>query len=276
MRLVVVHYHIFKNAGSTIDYMLQNSFGESWAAFDGELATSKISSEEMAGFIVQNPGLRAVSSHQAWLPLPEIPDTEVFPVVFFRHPLDRARSVYDFERKQGIQLGPVTKGAEHAMRLSFADYLRWRFDSSKNGVVHNHQTVWLLHEERYWKRVISDKDFTEACIQLKSLNFFGLVEDFPRSICLLASELKERGGTLDTSYLVVNSTSERHESLDRRLESLRENLGEQLWEELQERNRWDLLLFEIATEEFNHRVKQHIRNVLRFRKFNSRRCDGTR
>jgi len=258
VRLVVVHYHIFKNAGSTIDYMLQKSFGESWATFDDETAETKISPEQMADFIVRNPEIRAVSSHQAWLPLPAIPNVQVFPVVFIRHPLDRARSVYDFERKQGINEGPVSEGAEHAMRLSFADYLRWRFDSSKNGVVHNHQTAWLLHETRYSGRVINEKDFDKACIQLESLDFFGLVEDFQRSINLLADSLMQHGVKLDITDHVVNNSSGRHESLPRRLEALRENVGEKMWGELQERNRWDCLLHDVATMVFMHRVKHRL------------------
>ena len=226
--------------------------------FDGELPEGMILPQQMAGFIMENPLLRAVSSHQALLPLPEIPDTEVFPIVCFRHPLDRARSVYDFERKQGLTVGPISKGAEHAMRLSFTDYLRWRFDSSKNGVVHNHQTMWLLHEKRYSNHVITEKDFDKACIQLKSLNYFGLVEEFQRSVNLLADRLMQHGVKFDTSYQVINSNSERHESLAQRLESLRENVSETIWGELQERNRWDCLLHDVATMEFMHRVKDRL------------------
>ena len=256
MRLVVLHYHIFKNAGSTIDYMLQNSFGESWATFDSKLAESKVSPEQMADFIVQNPGIRAVSSHQAWLPLPAISNVQVFPVVFIRHPLDRARSVYDFERRQGINEGPASEGAEHAMRLSFADYLRWRFDYSENGLVHNCQTMWLLREKRYFgHHVITEKDFDKACIQLESLDFFGLVEDFQRSIKLLADGLAQQGVKLDITDHVVNSTSGRQGSLPRRLAALRENVGEMLWGELQERNRWDCLLHDVATMVFMRRVR---------------------
>jgi hypothetical protein len=238
--------------------MLRNNFGENWMTFDGELPEGMILPQQMAGFIMENPLLRAVSSHQALLPLPEIPDTEVFPIVCFRHPLDRARSVYDFERKQGLTVGPISKGAEHAMRLSFTDYLRWRFDSSKNGVVHNHQTMWLLHEKRYSNHVITEKDFDKACIQLQSLNYFGLVEEFQRSVNLLADRLMQHGVKFDTSYQVINSNSERHESLAQRLESLRENVGETIWGELQERNRWDCLLHDVATMEFMHRVKHRL------------------
>jgi hypothetical protein len=258
MRFVVVHYHIFKNAGSTIDYMLQNNFGENWMTFDKGLPAGKILPQEMAGFIMENPMLQAVSSHQAMLPLPETPDTEVFPIVCFRHPLDRARSVYDFERKQGRNLGPVSKGADHAMRLSFADYLRWRFDSGKNGVVHNYQTIWLLHEKRYGNHVITEKDFAKACTQLKSLKYFGLVEEFQHSVNLLADGLMQHGVKFDTTNKMVNSTKGRHESLAQRLESLREEVGETIWGELQERNRWDCLLHDLATMELMHRVKHRL------------------
>jgi len=242
--------------------MLHNTLGDKWTTLEGKLASSKILPEQISDFIKNNPGVCAISSHHAQLPLPDISDSIIFPIVFLRHPLDRVRSIYDFERKQGLKLGPVSRGAEYAAKLSFADYLHWRFASSRNGVAHNGQTLWLLHEKKYQKYDILEKDFHQACIQLNSLNFFGLVENFQSSISLLANSLMQHGVMLDTNYQAINTNSDRHESLDQRLEALRGNVGEEMWVELQERNLWDLRLYEMATEEFNHRATNQCFNFV--------------
>ena len=45
----------------------------------------------MVEFIRSNPHLRAISSHTALLPVPQIDGIEIFPIIFVRHPIDRLR-----------------------------------------------------------------------------------------------------------------------------------------------------------------------------------------
>ena len=95
-RKVIIHYHIFKNAGTSIDRMLKESFSERWANYDKPEPTSKISPAELEEFILDNPDLMAVSSHHAVPPLPD-KHLEVYPIILLRHPIDRAYSAYLFE-----------------------------------------------------------------------------------------------------------------------------------------------------------------------------------
>ena len=252
MRTVLVHYHIFKNAGSTVDLLLQNTFGQAWRSFEGSNAASRIKPEELVDFLVMHPQVKAVSSHHLMFPVPASPVVEVLPLVFLRHPLDRVRSVYEFERKQGQMHGPVSLGAEHAARLSLGDYLRWRFGSAANGVVHNCQTTFLLGSKQFSRRQISAGDFDLALQTLCGLRFFGLVEDFDASVRRLGKLLEDNDIPLSSEYKAVNVNPHRAGALEGRLADLREEVGETMWAELLERNAWDMRLYENAV----NRLKQ--------------------
>lgn len=254
MKHVIVHYHIFKNAGSTIDHILQNNFGGAWLPFDGEKAHSRITPQELESFILNHPGIRAVSSHNAVLPVPAIPGVSIASIVFLRHPLDRIRSIYDFERYQGQLPGPVSRGAEHAAKLNFDDYIQWRFDSSKNGVTHNYQTAWLLHHPRFQRVEIQQQNFDQALQTLSFLPFFGLVERFDDSLRLLSAYMDSLGIKIKSNYKVMNSSKHVEKPLEERLSSLRNSIGESTWAKLEARNQWDLKLYEAAKEMFQGRL----------------------
>jgi hypothetical protein len=249
LRTVIVHYHIFKNAGSTFDSMLEATFGERWANFDKPQAAAYITPDEMAEFILANPDLAAVSSHHAVLPLPEIPGVTILPALFLRHPLDRARSVYDFERRQGIEAGPVSKGAEQAAKLSFAEYLRWRLDATVNGVVANFQTVRLIHDPKFNRHKLTEDDFQLAWRRLRELQFVGLVEDFDTSINRFSVLANDHLVNFKSHY-VTHNQSQRESSLGRRLKKMRLELGELTWNELIIRNEMDIRIYELENLNF--------------------------
>ncbi|MBU0620471.1 MAG: sulfotransferase family 2 domain-containing protein [Gammaproteobacteria bacterium] len=256
MRNVIVHYHIFKNAGSTIDHILQNNFKNSWIAYDGEKAHSRISPQELENFIVSHPSAQAVSSHNAIIPVPVIPGIAIAPILFLRHPLDRIRSIYDFERFQGQRTGPVSRGAEHAARLNFDEYIQWRFDSSRNGVTHNHHTTWLLHHPRFQRVEISQADFEQALHTLDSLPFFGLVERFDESLGLLSAFLGSMGIHINMEYQVKNSSKHQVKPLEERLSILQDSIGSTTWSALEARNQWDLKLYATAQKKFQARLDE--------------------
>ncbi len=253
-RQIIVHYHIFKNAGSTVDHLLQNNFGKAWLAFDGQQAHSRIPPEELASFIQEHPEAKAISSHNAILPAPTIPGITIAPIVFLRHPIDRVRSIYDFERHQGLTTGPVSRGADHASRLNFEDYMRWRFDSSRNGVTHNHHTAWLLHHPRFNRLEIQAKDFDQAVQTLEALPFFGLVERFEESLELLSAYLRGLGIDISLDYQVKNSSKHISKPIEERLAVMRDKTDPAMWEEINARNAWDLKLHDAALRIFQSRL----------------------
>ena len=93
---VLLHYHIYKNAGTSIDEMLRQSLGARWGTYECSPERHTLSSDEIAGFLRQRPDLTAMSSHSA---RPPLPGPHIHPIVLLRHPIDRARSVYHLARR---------------------------------------------------------------------------------------------------------------------------------------------------------------------------------
>ncbi len=105
MRGVVIHYHLFKNAGTTVDSLLERSFGPAWRPLERAPNTRFVSADDFLRLAIRDPAVQAISSHSARLPTPSDPQIVFHPVVFLRHPIDRIRSVYEFERRVGASAG---------------------------------------------------------------------------------------------------------------------------------------------------------------------------
>src|SRR5208282_4106023 len=97
---LLVHYHIYKNAGTSVDKNLSDSFGENWKICEGSSENFRFSNGDIEAFAKANPGVCAISSHRA-PPSPSL--RRSFPILFLRHPIERARSVYYFARRDPVQ-----------------------------------------------------------------------------------------------------------------------------------------------------------------------------
>ena len=93
-RWVLLHYHIFKNAGSTVEYVLRRSFNGRFATLHGPTEDSAVSGPALVSFLDANPAIAAVSSHHLQYPLPAIENIILFDLCFFRNPLRRLWSMY--------------------------------------------------------------------------------------------------------------------------------------------------------------------------------------
>ncbi len=100
MRFVILHYHIFKNAGTTIEEILIKTFPAGFAKLDTEDHDALLSNSVLLDLLNSNPGLQAISSHQLRYPVPQVKDFLFFDVCFLRDPLDRIRSMYDYFREK--------------------------------------------------------------------------------------------------------------------------------------------------------------------------------
>ena len=98
-----MHYHIFKNAGSSVDQLLRKNFPDQWVGFDGDTPGSVITTAELEKRINTSTDKVAFSSHQIVPPLPNV-DAEIYPIVFLRDPIDRIKSAYLFEWKKQLGL----------------------------------------------------------------------------------------------------------------------------------------------------------------------------
>src|SRR5688572_13631090 len=103
MRTVVVHYHTFKNAGTSLDRLLELNYGRRWGTLEGPVARRRLEPEALRAHLEAHPEIEALSSHTALMnPAVADADLQLFPLVLLRNPLDRIRSAYNFERKQQV------------------------------------------------------------------------------------------------------------------------------------------------------------------------------
>jgi hypothetical protein len=77
-RFVVVHYHIFKNGGSTIESILRREFGTGFTMLHGPGPNSILSGDDLGAFL-RDYEVSAISSHHLRYPLPALPCTVIFP-----------------------------------------------------------------------------------------------------------------------------------------------------------------------------------------------------
>lgn len=244
-RTVLVHYHIFKNAGSSVDASLKASFGNAWTEFEGAHAHDIQSSTHLSHFLANNKHLVAVSSHLARPPLPW---ASCLPVVFLRHPLLRARSVYEFTRKDSSQpYGDVARNA------GFADYVRWALRNERGSVViRNYQVVHL--SDASWRHAnildaqAGPHDLEQACNLLTTWGIVGIVEAYALSARVFQKMYGPLLPGLKFRDLHENATKLVQGTVEDQIDRIRLSIGESLYDEFMSVNAFDLDLYKHAQQ----------------------------
>ena len=240
-RKVILHYHLFKNAGTSVDQMLKAHFGKRWRA--AEAPHRAWGPAEIGKWLLAHPGVTVLSSHTAQLPVPCIDGLEIFPVMFLRHPLDRARSVYEFERKQAAN----TKGAVMAKQHSLKDYIAWRIGPMGDRTIRDFQCARLAQgTPALGKPPLAEE--LRAQQTLHSLPFIGIVESFDESVRRLQGYLVPTFPRIQLSPTKANVTQTRASTLGQRLEQLEADLGPEVYGQLVSANRRDLALYNEALQ----------------------------
>jgi hypothetical protein len=52
---ILIHFHIFKNAGSSIDHSLHNSFGDRWTTFEVSDVPGSFGPQSLESFLGSGP-----------------------------------------------------------------------------------------------------------------------------------------------------------------------------------------------------------------------------
>lgn len=232
---VVLHYHLFKNAGTSVDEVLQANFGDGWAKAEFTPGLSNV--REVEAWLTAHPRVLALSSHTAHLPPPTLLGAAVAPVIFVRHPIDRIHSAYEFERRQNAD----TAGSRLARATDFAGYLRRRM-RGRERTCRNFQVGRLARAVTNGRPEVS-----RALSALDALAFVGLVEDFSQSMTRLEIYLRAHFPDFRAFGAKANVLRGGF-TLAERLDRIRTELGEEIWSDLALANADDLALWgEVAT-----------------------------
>ena len=235
-RPVIVHCHLFKNAGSTLDWSLQRQFGAGFVDHRDD-DNMRRGAAYLKPYLEAHKQVSAISSHHIRFPLPNSEQLQLLPLISLRHPIDRARSVYDFERRQQAN----TPGAIQAKKLSFADYVRWRMQPDVAPTIRNFHCSFCTSN---FDSMIGEPAYLESVAMLIKTPLLVIVERYDESMVLLEQELEPYFPGIDLSYLRQNETFGREVELVQRIESVFEQLGPELTVEFREKNHWDMKLYE--------------------------------
>ena len=242
MRSVIIHSHLFKNAGSSFDWALQKNFGESFLDHRDDKNMMK-GADYLEEFIGNNPDLNAISSHHVKFPLPEINDIQFLPVILLRHPIDRVGSVYSFEKQQVSD----SLGAVAAKKMTFKEYVKWRLLPNIPIAIRNFQTSRCLDVPTTIKTMVTrplrEADFNNALQRINDLMLLGIVDLYDESMVLFEEALRPYFPQVDLSYKRQNVTSDRKKSMEDRVNAIYKELGLELANRLLVENCWDLKLY---------------------------------
>lgn len=246
MRHVLLHGHIFKNAGTTLDWSLQRCFGGAFLDHRDDDSMRREGSAHLTELFTRREDLLALSSHHLARDLPDLPQLRCHPLFMLRHPLLRLRSVYQFERRQQAS----TLGAEMAKQLSFADYVAWRMRPDVPGTVRNYQTFYLARGGPPGKRPGRNlASFERALGYIRQAPLVGVVELYDHSMVLFEHRLRRYFADLDLAYLPQNVAHHASDPDDeqRQLSTILDELGD-LAKMVIDSNSYDLALYQAVRE----------------------------
>lgn len=248
-RPLLVHYHIYKNAGTSVEKNLSDSYGHKWIVCDGSQENIPLSNDDLATIAGENRDIRAISSHNA-RPFPA--HRRFFPIVFLRHPIDRARSIYYFTKRDPTQFDhPLARDGR------FEDYVNWWLDRPSSAL-RDYQVIHLSHASfrvaGVSEAVARREDLLEVRHFLRSLRFFGLVRRFEESCRGFEACYGRTFRALKMRAVRENASTDESLSETAALKLARDELGEATYMRLVEANRFDLALYATAVQLFDRNL----------------------
>ncbi len=252
MKPIIFHYHIFKNAGTSFNHSLRKAFASAFLEYDPGQDGAAFSPREISDFISAHPEAKAVSSHQACLPVPKVPDRLVLTTMLIRDPIARIRSIYAFEKKQpGSGLGAI-----RAKELNFKAYVEWRLQATPN-MLCNYQTHYCSRTQETFDEIPAEAEFQRACDQLEQLSAPGTVENYAHWLALVNHLMAPEFPGVELAVARRNVTREKPAANPAQLRSeLIGELGSELVERLVESNQLDMRLHQFADALLDRKLAQ--------------------
>jgi len=246
-RFLIVHYHIFKNGGSTITSILEREFRNGFATVHGPDDVSVVDLASLANFVSSHESVQAISSHHLRYPKPVLPNAIIFDCCFLRHPLDRLQSLYSYFQKILID-DPLCRLAKQEHPRSFFKKLI----ASAPHLISNVQ-VTMLAEGGAFTRPVDTADVEVASDVIAKMAIPGLVERFDESLVVAEYFLKPAFPRLKMDYIPQNVSRPLGANTADRQEWLRHSWGSDLYATLEKLNQCDLELWRRAEREVTRR-----------------------
>jgi hypothetical protein len=268
-RFVLVHYHLFKNGGTTLESILEREFRDRFATLHGLDRDSTLDGRHLAAFLRQHPEIAAVSSHHLRYPLPVTRHAVLFDCWFLRHPLARIHSSYTHFRR--MNSGDVL--SRMANERDSRSFVKWLVDQSPNMV--SEVQVQQLANGGVFRRPADRDDLGRAIQTMQRMSMPGLIEMFDESLVVAEYFLRPAFPGLSLEYVARNVSDPAAQELSTQDDRLRNIWGPDLFQELVRLNQLDLELHEAGAREIARRFALIPESERRLTEFKAR-CSSLR
>jgi len=195
-RTIILHYHLFKNAGTSVDAILKRNFGEKWVTREFP-AMGGNNTELVEEWIRDTPDAIAYSSHTMMGPIPKVEGVRVISFMLLRDPIERIKSAYRFEKAQDSE----TWGAKLAKQGDLNEYIKKRLERAGDRQCNDFQSSRLASLCREGNTEL------ERCFRaLDLITVAGTVEKIDLALSRLQLELDLYFDGLDFSAVKRNTT----------------------------------------------------------------------
>lgn len=248
-RVVVFHFHLFKNAGTSIDAILEKNFGDKLVNKEFKFYPYEENIKQVIEWIKSEEDKIAFSSHTARLfpfELLEKEGIKIIPIIFVRHPIIRIQSAYLFEREKQKNIEALDPVIARNTTLRGYVEIRWHLpDDYQCENFHVHRLSDYFFKE---KGDILDK----AIKTVELLPVVGLVEEFEKSIKKYEGIIKQYFPKFEAEVVRKNVSFDPSLSVKERLNKIKEEVGEEFYEKMLEKNRADLILWELLRRRYQN------------------------
>ena len=248
MRHIILHHHIFKNAGSTLDFTLARQFGTTFGYLEN--GGEPVHESMLVDFLDANPHIGVVSSHhlygESFDPVLRNHGYRVFDMALVRRPMQRLLSVYKYLRRTPSTL-PLWR---QASELEIRDFLHLLIESNPHEI--DNPQVNIFANRGFYARPVGEPDLAAAWERYRRYSLCGPVERFDEAMVTVEyfnSPIYLPQG-LDLSYQRINVSEALLGEND--LDGL---LGEDLHASLKKYQEWDERLWALANAELDRRIQ---------------------
>lgn len=258
MRFILLHHHIFKNAGSTLDGSLHQHFGDSFAEFHPDSSDGgRVRPHQLFEFLEDRPGLQAVSSHHfhgldfaAHLDERRRASLMFFDFALLRHPVLRLASMYLYYQGFAPNGNPIQIAAQE---FSFAGFLKHLVKYHPDYVINPQVTMFGCE---HYGAPPSACNLDMATERLLRMTMVGTVEKYDEAMAAASYMLQPVFPGLNLQGSIKNK-SERTaiEGYDGSLQSVQRAVGDELFDLLCELNDLDIQLWSRISDESARRFK---------------------